>query len=494
MLAASSLSKAFPGVQALDSVSMEFRPGQVHAVIGENGAGKSTLMKILAGVYQPDSGSVQLDGKAVSLRSVDDALRAGIAMIHQELNLIPTLSIADNLFLGREMRRGLWLDVKAGRAEAARLLARVSAKCRPEDLVAETPLAQQQLVEVAKAVSTGSQWLIFDEPTAVLSQAEVEVLFDLIDRLKAEGKGIIYISHHLSEIRRIADVVTVMRDGKVVATADPKVHTEHMLACMMVGREIGDFFPAKPPEPQGGFALEVHGLGDGGVVKDVSFGVRPGEILGLAGLVGCGRTETAEMILGARPSRQGRVILGGREAGRRTLRSMKRLGLCYVSEDRKGAGLHQSLPSRHNTTLATLEDHRPAWLDVKSEKAAFDTWVQRLQVKVSREMEPISSLSGGNQQKLSLAKWLKAGPKVLILDEPTRGVDVGAKRELYDQIASLAGQGLACVVISSELSEIIGLCHRVVVLHQGRSVGEVSGSEVREDKIMLLASGLGAAA
>jgi ribose transport system ATP-binding protein len=482
--------KQYPAVRALDGVSLDFQPGEVHGIIGENGAGKSTLMKILAGIETPTEGTVELEGRTVDFRNPGEAMAQGVVMIHQELNLVDELSAADNIYLGREARRGPFLDEKKMNEDAAHYLREVGAPFGPEVRVGDLSIAGKQLVEIAKAISTQAQILIMDEPTAVLSEKEVSALFDLIGRLSARGVTVIYISHILTELLQICDRITVLRDGTLIATHPKPECSPAMLARLMVGRELGDVYPAKVPvRREGSAALRVKALAAPGV-ESVSFDVYPGEIVGLGGLVGSGRTETAETLAGLRARLGGEVERAGRAISTPGPREAMAEGIAYVSEDRKGRGLHLGMSVVENVTLANLPAYAHPIVDRRAERETTARWVQDLDIRVGDTEAPVLNLSGGNQQKVSLAKWLDTGPKVLLLDEPTRGVDVGAKREIYNLIAQLAAEGLACVMISSEMPELIGMCHRVVVLRNGRSVGELEGNEITEEKMMYLAAGV----
>lgn len=484
------IAMQFPAVRALDGVSLLFESGEVHGVIGENGAGKSTLMKILSGLQSPTAGTVLLNEKPISLSGVRDALGKGIAMIHQELNLVDELTVAENVFLGREITKGGLLDRAAMIAKTKSYLEQVHAPFSPTLKVGELSIAGKQLVEIAKALGSNAEILIMDEPTAVLSDPEADALFELIARLKEQGVTILYISHRLPEVCAICDRISVLRDGKWVATIDGKSAKPAELANLMVGRELSDFYPAKLPAPTSEPILEVKHARVSDYVKDASFSVRPGEILGLSGLVGAGRTELAEAVIGVRPF-TGQVLVNGKQVNIGSPRDAMRHGIAYVSEDRKHLGLILSQSTVNNTTLANLSAFGVI-VNRKAERATTAKWKQDLDIRVGDVEAPILFLSGGNQQKVSLAKWLETKPKVLILDEPTRGVDVGAKREIYNLIQKLAGEGLACVVISSELPEIIGLCHRTIVMREGKTVGEVPGTELTEEAIMQLAAGVAA--
>ncbi len=477
----------FPAVRALDGVSIAFASGEVHGIVGENGAGKSTLMKILSGVQQATSGTMKLDGTPVLLHGVKDALRRGIAMIHQELNLIDELTVAENVFLGREITKGGLLNRAQMVSETEGFLKQVHAGFPATTKVKDLSIAGKQLVEIAKAVAVNASILIMDEPTAVLSDPEADSLFELIAKLKEQGTTVLYISHRLVEVCKICDRVTVLRDGTWVETMDAKKANPAELARLMVGRALQDFYPPKVPAPNGNPILEVKNIGG------ASLSVRPGEILGLAGLVGAGRTELAEAIIGTRPIGQGTVLIDGKPVRIHNTKQAMSHGIAYVSEDRKGLGLHTSLSVVHNVTMANLRAYGKAVISLQQERKSADTWKSDLDVRVGDLNAPVASMSGGNQQKVAIAKWLEIKPKVLILDEPTRGVDVGAKREMYNIIQRLAGEGMACIVISSELPEIIGLCHRTVVMREGKVMGELGSNELNEESIMHLAAGVEAA-
>ena len=489
MLKVTSLVKEFGPTRALDGLDLEVRAGEVHGIVGENGAGQSTLMKILSGIHQPTSGGISLSGQELKFRTPRDAEAAGIAMIHQELNLVDDLTVADNIWLGRESTAGPWLNRKLMNADVAQRLASVNAPLKGNELIRDVSLANRQLVEIAKAVAQEARLLIMDEPTAVLSDREKHSLFALIQGLRAAGTTILYVSHLLDEVREICDRVTVMRDGKSVAAFDAKAVSSQELANRMVGRELGDFFPPKNRELVTENAFAVTNLSSGEVVRDVSFAIRPGEIVGLGGLVGSGRTETLEALVGLRRF-NGKLELNGASYRPTTVLDAMQAGVVYVSEDRKELGLHLTMSIATNNTLANLRQYAHPFIDRTAIDAAARGWVDRLKVRASSVNMNVGDLSGGNQQKVALAKWLETGPKVLLLDEPTRGVDVGAKREIYELIQDLAGQGLACVVASSEMAELIGLCHRVVVLREGKNVGEVQEEQMTEQAIVSLASGV----
>ena len=494
VLTADGIVKQFGPVVALGGVTFDLLPGEVHALIGENGAGKSTLMKVLSGVERPDGGRVLIGGHPVDLRSPAEAQRRGVAMIHQELNLIDELSVADNIFLGRE-RVGRWSRLVRGRATkraAGALLAGLGCRVRPGARVGTLSIAQKQLVEIAKAVSLDASVLIMDEPTAVLGGPEVAALFALIGRLKSTGVAIVYISHLLAEVLQVADRVTVLRDGRTVRTltrGQAQAAGEHGLASAMVGRPMASHFPPRQPVRAGAdVALDVLGLSVPGKAADVSFSVRHGEILGFAGLVGSGRTEVAEAICGLRPKSAGEVAVDSQILHVHDVRGAMAAGLAYLSEDRKATGLVLPMSIAANTTLPTLPAYG-RWLRQGREKKVAQRRVSDLAIRARSVRAPVSSLSGGNQQKVALAKWLEARPKVLVIDEPTRGVDVGAKEQIYQLIQSLTDHGMACILISSELNEVLALSHRVAVMRAGRLVATLDAAEATEETVVRLATG-----
>ena len=481
--------KRFGAVEVLHGVSFALEPGRVYGLLGENGAGKSTLMKILAGYEEASGGSVLVDGEPVAFKTSRDAEAHGIVLIHQEFNLAEDLSVAGNIFLGHEKTNGWFLDERAMQAGAVAALRQVGLDIDPATPVRRLIVAEKQLVEIAKAVSRRARLLIMDEPTATLTPSEAARLFSLIARMRSEGVTVIYISHKLDEVERVTDEVIVMRDGRFVGRSPTQAITRHAMATMMVGREIADQFPPRSVvdeslEP----AMRVSDVSVPGWARDAGFAVRPGEILGFAGLVGAGRTELFEGILGLRPA-TGTIELQGRAVKLGSLREAARHGLTYLSEDRKGKGLHVDFALRPNLTLMALERYARPWLDPAAERQALARAVDEFGIRAGSLSIKASSLSGGNQQKLALAKVLHPEPKVVVLDEPTRGVDVGAKREIYFLIHRLAEQGLAVVVISSELIELIGLCHRVCVMRAGRIVATLSGEELTEDIMIAHATG-----
>ena len=486
-----NVTKEFGPVRVLHGVGFALQPGRVYGLLGENGAGKSTLMKILAGYESPTTGEVVVDGAVRAPGGGSRAAEAqGIVLIHQEFNLADDLTIAQNIFLGHEIKKGPFLDDKAMREKTRAALAQVGLPLDPDTRVRKLIVAEKQLVEIARALARNARLLIMDEPTATLTPGETERLFALMAGLKAAGVTIIYISHKLDEVERTTDEVVVMRDGLLVAREATASVTRRQMANLMVGRELADLFPPKLPAPAGGEpAIKVRGLSVPGWAEEVSFEVRRGEILGFAGLVGAGRTELFEGLLGLRPRSAGTVEVAGKQVQLKSPRDAARHGLTYLSEDRKGKGLHVHFALRPNLTLMALERYAKPWLDPAAEQAALRDAVQEFGIRTGSLEVRASSLSGGNQQKLALAKVLHPGPSVVVLDEPTRGVDVGAKREIYHLVQRLAEQGLAVVVISSELMELIGLCHRVAVMRAGRLQTTLQEPNLTEEELIAHATG-----
>ncbi len=476
-LVVENVSMDYPGVRALSDVSLDLRTCEIRAIIGENGAGKSTLLKILSGIQSPTRGRLIIDDHAVRFAGVKDAEHRGIAMVHQELNLIDTLSVAENISLGSEPNQ-LGLLRRSRMNETARLaLKRLNSEIPPTKRVGELPLASKQLVEIAKALAQNAKFLILDEPTAVLAERETRDLLDLLKLLKQEGVGVIYVSHRLDEVCEIADLVSVLRDGELVAELRREDGlTSSDLANRMVGRELQDLYPPKLVDHDGEPVLILDAVRFDGFPGPVDLEVRAGEIVGLGGLIGSGRTELAQGIIRKRRRLSGRMSVNAP---------------AYVSEDRKGTGLHLSLSISVNTVMANLRHYSGLTLDKGRERQAANVWIKKLGIRAKGPGVVVQSLSGGNQQKVSLAKWLETQPKFLILDEPTRGVDVGAKSEIYQLIVEMAKSGLGCLVISSEMNELIGLCDRVVVLRDRHIAGELVGEEVTESNMMALAAGVG---
>ncbi|MFI9431022.1 MULTISPECIES: sugar ABC transporter ATP-binding protein [Streptosporangium] len=486
ILRVEGLRKGFPGVVALDGVDFSLRSGEVHVLLGENGAGKSTLIKMLSGAYHPDGGRILVDGEPVEIRTAGDAQRLGIATIYQEFNLVPQLTVGENLALGRPPRRFGFVDTKRMHEQARELLQRVGVEVDPRTPVARLGIARMQMVEIAKALGLNARVLIMDEPTAVLTTTEVERLFGIVRQLREQGVAIVFITHHLEEIPQIGDRVTVLRDGRSVAEV-PATTPEDELVRLMVGRPIDQQYP-REPAPPGGPLLQVRGLRREGEFADVSFEVRAGEVVGLAGLVGAGRTEVARSIFGADAYDSGEVLVNGRPLARGDVHAAMEAGLGLVPEDRKGQGLVLGADVGENLGLVTLRRaSRGGFVDRTGQRRAAAEVAQQLGVRMSGLGQEVRTLSGGNQQKIVIGKWLLAKASVLILDEPTRGVDVGAKVEIYQLINSLTASGHAVLMISSDLPEILGMSDRVLVMARGRLVGELAAGEATQDSVMALA-------
>jgi ABC-type sugar transport system ATPase subunit len=490
LLEVEDVRKEFPGVVALDKVQLKLRRGTVHALMGENGAGKSTLMKILAGIYTPDTGSFKLRGQSIRLKSPLDALENGIAMIHQELNLMNPMTVAENIWIRREPKGRLGLiDHGEMRRMTEALFKRLDIDIDPEIRIGKLSVASRQMVEIAKAVSYNSDVLIMDEPTSALTEKEVSHLFRIIRSLKAEGKGIIYITHKMNELFEIADEVSVFRDGHYITTRPSSEVTREDIIRMMVGREITQMFP-KETVPIGDVVLSVRNLTLRGVFHDVSFDVRAGEILGFAGLVGSGRSNVAETIFGVTPANSGQIFIRGEEVRMSSPAVAMRHGMAFLTEDRKETGCFLLLDIQSNAQMAVLQGRYTNFGFVQQSKLSRDAanMANRLRVRTPDMQEPIVNLSGGNQQKVLICRWLMTDPKILILDEPTRGIDVGAKAEIHRLISQLAGQGVAVIMISSEMPEVLGMSDRILVLHEGRVTGILDRKDADQVKIMELAS------
>ncbi len=487
------IDKSFPGVQALAEASFELRPGEVHALVGENGAGKSTLMKVLTGIYSRDAGSIEYKGEPVEVPNPRAGRDLGISMIHQELILAPHLTVAQNIYMGREPRGrlGFTVDDKAQVKQAAELIDRLHLKLDPTAKVMDLKVAQQQMVEIAKALSLDASVLIMDEPTAALTDTEIDELFRIIRSLREQGKGVVHISHRLEELKQISDRVTVMRDGRHVATVETEAVSVDEIISMMVGRTI---FEEAPQAPMGAeeadIVLEVRGLSRGRAVQDVSFQLRRGEILGVSGLVGAGRTELARLIFGADHKDAGEVFVNGEQVEIDSPAQAVALGIGYLSEDRKRHGLALGLDLETNVALAAFSDFLKSFgrVDTKRTAEAAQQRVEELDIKTPSIKQKARNLSGGTQQKVVIAKWLTAHTDILIFDEPTRGIDVGAKQEIYHLLNALAAEGKSIVMISSELPEILRMSHRIIVMCEGRLTGELSAAEADQEKIMTLAT------
>ena len=490
LLAARNLTKSFPGVRALKGVSLTLARGEVLAVIGENGAGKSTLMKILAGVQTADAGEILLEDQPVAIRSVHDALAHGIALIHQELNLADNLDVAANIFLGREPRRLGWIEAAQTHREAGKFLAAVGLDVAPTTLVSALAIGQQQLVEIAKALSTNARVLIMDEPTSSLSAREAENLFKVIHDLRARGVSIVYISHRLGEVKRLANRVTVLRDGENSGELAREEINHAAMVKLMVGRDLSQFYPHAPHTP-GEVMLDVRGLRTPAHPRhEVSFQVRAGEIVGLAGLVGAGRTEVLLSLFGVTPALGGTIRVAGQNVSPASPQEAIAAGLALVPEDRKQQGIVLAMPVRENLSLASLRrDQRHGFLNQTRELALSAEMTGAMRIKTPNDRQIVQFLSGGNQQKVVLGKWLAIQPRVLFLDEPTRGIDVGAKQEIYKLMEDLARRGVAILFASSEMEEILGMSDRVLVMHEGRVTGELARAQLSEEAVMQLATG-----
>ncbi|MBN3731934.1 sugar ABC transporter ATP-binding protein [Burkholderia sp. Tr-20390] len=492
LIALTGIGKRFPGVQALDDCHFDLRAGEVHALMGENGAGKSTLMKILAGVYPRDEGEIRMDGRAVEIADPRAAQALGIGIIHQELNLMNHLSVAQNIFIGREPRGrfGVFVDEDKLNRDAAAIFARMRLDLDPRTPVGRLTVAKQQMVEIAKALSFDSRVLIMDEPTAALNNAEIAELFRIIGDLRAHGVGIVYISHKMDELRQIADRVTVMRDGKYVATVPMADTSMDTIIAMMVGRQLGTEFRAPPDTSANDVALEVRGLSRGRAIRDVGFTLRRGEILGFAGLMGAGRTEVARAVFGADPVDAGEIRVHGKPVTIRTPADAVKHGIGYLSEDRKHFGLAVGMDVQNNIALSSMRRfvRRGVFLDARALRDTAQSYVRQLAIRTPSVAQPARLLSGGNQQKIVIAKWLLRDCDILFFDEPTRGIDVGAKSEIYKLLDALAADGKAIVMISSELPEVLRMSHRILVMCEGRVTGELRAADATQEKIMQLAT------
>jgi ribose transport system ATP-binding protein len=487
-----NVTKRFPGVLALDNCRFDLRPGEVHALMGENGAGKSTLMKVLSGVYQKDSGQIRVGGRAVDIPNPRAAQALGIGIIHQELNLMNHLSAAQNIFIGREPRGrfGLFLDEDALNRQAALIFERMRLRLDPRTPVGELTVARQQMVEIAKALSFDSRVLIMDEPTAALNNAEIEDLFRIIRQLQSNGVGIVYISHKMDELRQISDRVTVMRDGQYIATVPTAATPMDTIIGMMVGRRLDSAEHAAPDTSSNDIVLEVEGLQRGSLVRNVSFSLRKGEILGFAGLMGAGRTEVARAVFGADPVDAGEIRVRGARVSIKSPRDAVAHGIGYLSEDRKHFGLATGLDVETNIVMSSMNRFlsRSFFLDQPAIRKMAEGYVRQLNIKTPSTRQTVRLLSGGNQQKIVIAKWLLRNCDILFFDEPTRGIDVGAKSEIYKLLNALAEQGKAIVMISSELPEVLRMSHRIVVMCEGRVTGELAARDATQEKIMQLAT------
>ena len=493
LLRLEGIIKEFPGVLALSNVDFDLFPGEVHAVCGENGAGKSTLMKIISGVYQPTGGTIIYKGQPSRFSSPLESEAAGIAIIHQELNLVPHLSVAENIYLAREPRRGFLVDRKKLRADAKRCLDRLGIALDPDLPVRNLSVAQCQMVEIAKALSLDAEVLIMDEPTSSLTEQETQLLFKVIRDLKASGVGIVYISHRLDEMAEIVDRVTVLRDGRYIDTNDFSNTTLNDIVAKMVGRSLEEKFPERTSVPAQDIVLSATGLTRVGVFTDVTFELKRGEILGFSGLMGAGRTEVARAIFGADPLDAGTITLHGETLVIRSPRDAIAAGIAYLSEDRKAHGLAIKMPVDANMTLANMEEvsNGIGLIDFAKHSKVAKHYVDLLDIRTPSIKQPVRLLSGGNQQKIIIGKWLFRKPKVMFFDEPTRGIDVGAKFAIYKIMDELAAEGIGIVLISSELPEILGMTDRVAVFHGGRITGVLEARKTDQEEIMRYASGYG---
>ena len=484
------IQKYFSGVHALKGVDFELRAGEVHALMGENGAGKSTLIKVLCGIHKRDGGSVELFGQEVNFNNIAESQAAGISVIHQELNMMGHLTVAQNMFIGREFKQGLFINDKKMEEEAQRLFDKMGVKINPAAKLGDLTVGKQQMVEIAKAVSRECKLLVLDEPTAALTLPEVEELFKIMNDLRDKGIGMIYISHRMDEINRISDRVTVMRDGEYVGTVNTAEVTKDDIVKMMVGRVImGDQKAASTVAPDAPVILEVKNLNAGKEVKNVSFQLRRGEILGFAGLMGAGRTEVARALYGADLKQTGEIFINGKKVNIKTPEQAVKCGICYLSEDRKRFGLMLDKSVTENTTIASVDDFIQAGLindgSMRTSSFEFNT---KLRTKTPSMEQLLKNLSGGNQQKVIIARWLMKNADIFIFDEPTRGIDLGAKSEIYTLMEELVSNGKSIIMISSELPEVLRMSDRILVMCEGRKTGELDISEATQENIMQLAT------
>jgi inositol transport system ATP-binding protein len=483
------LSKSFSGVKALENVQLNVRKGEVHALMGENGAGKSTFMKILIGLLTPDAGEILFEGNELKTGDVNDVLKKGISMIHQEMLIVPELTVAQNIFLGRESVSWLpnWLDDRSIDRQSEALLQQMGVAIHARTKMKHLSVAEMQMVEIAKAISNNAKVIIMDEPTSAISDKEVTTLFKIIKDLKSKGVAIIYISHKMDEIYQIADTITVLRDGKYIGTKSATKLDSKALITMMVGREMDDIFPTSSAA-KGEEVLSVQQLSSKGKFNDINFNVRAGEVLGIAGLMGAGRTEIARAIFGLDSYDSGTIRIKGKKINIKSPHEAIAHGIGYVSEDRKGLGFIPGLSVKENITLASLPTHAKGWfIQPKSENTVASQMVHDLKIKATNVEQKVRYLSGGNQQKVVIGKVLQSSPELIILDEPTRGIDIGAKFEIYKLIHQLTAKGIAVVMISSELPEILGMSHRILVLSKGRQTALLSKEEATQETIMKFA-------
>lgn len=493
LLEMKNVSKFFPGVKALEDVKLEAYSGEVLALLGENGAGKSTLMKILSGVYHKDAGSIIIEGSEVEIKGIKDAEKHGIAIIHQELSLLPNLNIWENIFLGNEGFDGITrrINKKELKEKSESLLKDIGFNIDVDTLVKDLNVGEKQLIEIAKALSKNSKIIIMDEPTTALTDVETDNLFKVINKLKSENMSIVYISHRIKEIFQICDRITVLRDGKYIGEVKTKDITEEDLISMMVGRKLEEQFPYKKSS-KGHTILKVENLNFNEKVRNISFEAKSGEILGVSGLMGSGRTEMAKTIFGEYKKSSGRIFVDDEEVNIYSPKDAIKKGICYLSEDRKKEGLILGMSVGSNMTLANLKKYENGAKRINKveEDKEVQEYIVKLSIKTPSSQQLIKNLSGGNQQKVILAKWLMLAPKVLIIDEPTRGIDVGAKKEIYDVLNELKAMGKAIIMISSDMPEILGICDRILIMHEGEISGELSREEASQEAIMKYAVGI----
>ncbi|MCI7738569.1 MAG: sugar ABC transporter ATP-binding protein [Oliverpabstia sp.] len=489
------ICKSFPGVKVLENVNLQIKPGEVHALMGENGAGKSTLMKILMGIYKADKGSIVLQGQETVIHGPKDAMGKGISMIHQELNTLLDMEVAENVFVGREiLKKGFSkmkiVDLDKMRDETARYFREMSIDIDPRAKMRTLSVAEMQLVEIVKAISLNSKIIVMDEPTSAITEKEAQVLFAQIDRLKKQGVAIIYISHKMDEIFRISDTITVLRDGQWIGTKPASELDDNSLIKMMVGRELTDIYP-KEPAPIGDVILEVKDLSRGKKVKNVSLTLRRGEVLGIAGLVGAGRSELVETIFGLYPKTGGEIFLNGKKTDIKNPKEAIKNKIALITEDRKLTGLNLIASVKENISIVSLSKmSKNGIIDKKRENEVAEKYIKELKIKTPNGNAIVGNLSGGNQQKVVLAKWLLDEPEIIIFDEPTRGIDIGAKRDIYLLINELAKERKAVIVISSEMAEVMGISDRIVVMCEGELKGEVQRDEFSQELIMSYASNI----
>jgi len=492
LLEMSNIEKSFQGVKALKGVSLQVRRGTVHALMGENGAGKSTLMKILSGIYQPDAGKIKLNGTEIQIKDPKDAIDKGISMIHQELTPLMEMTIGENIFLGREpvFPFTRFVNYKKMYQDTERLLQSLNLNLNPRKKMKELSVAEMQMVEIIKAISYDSQIIIMDEPTSAITDREADKLFEVIFRLKAEQKGIIYISHKMDEIFRVSDDITVYRDGTHIGSAPARELDKDKLITMMVGKELSEVFPQKKEPEQSEVVLSVRGLKQKGRLHDISFDLKKGEVLGISGLMGSGRSETVEAIFGMSAIDEGEIFVEGKKVKIGSPIDAIKLGMAFVTEDRKQQGLFLNRSVKENISISSLDQRcKLGFIEKSKETSDVSAIIQSLKIKVHSENQVVETLSGGNQQKTVLGKWLLTQPKILIVDEPTRGIDIGAKSEIYKLMNELSKQGISIIMISSEMPEILGMSDRILVFREGKIAGELSRAEATQEKILALAIG-----